>query len=163
MQSTRQPIGITRALLAAVLMIGCVLFIWGNSFLDGEASGRISEAVAVFLSKVLGAIFGKSSNLVLFVRMNMRKIAHALEFFVLGFTSMVFLVLLRRVNAHMVAHAFLLVLAVAVADEAIQGFVAYRGSQVQDILLDFGGGMAGILSTLGLWAFCIGLFRRRKD
>lgn len=130
---------------------------------DGITSGRISEAVAVILSKFLRSILGRDSDFVFFLQTNVRKIAHAVEFFILGVSATSLLILLRWVNGHMVAHVFLLVLGVAVTDEAIQGFVAYRGSQVQDILLDFIGGTTGILSMLSVWAVWRCIFTRRKN
>ena len=62
-------------------LIGCLLcFIWGNSLLPGEISGRISDAVKEFLAFLLpGEVPGVTTGGGL-----LRKIAHFTEFAALG-------------------------------------------------------------------------------
>ncbi|MDR0898627.1 MAG: VanZ family protein, partial [Oscillospiraceae bacterium] len=85
---------------------------------------------------------------------------HAVEFAALGAAAVLLLTALRRVHAHMLLHAAGAVLAVAVADEAIQIFTG-RGAMVQDVLLDFAGGMVGLLVMLLLRAVFRAIFWRR--
>lgn len=140
-------IGWPRVFLAIALLLSCVWFIWSNSFLDSYASALRSQAVADFLARVMGGWLGPQSPIVRFMVRNVRKVAHAVEFCVLGLVSGMMLMLLRRATGHMVLHAVLLVLFVAVADESIQIFTG-RGAQVQDILLDFSAGIAGLFFVL---------------
>lgn len=123
-----------------------------------EASSRRSEAVAEFVTRVLGGLLGQNSAVVQFVRNHIRKIAHAVEFAVLGGVSAVMLIVLKRVSFGMLLHAASAVLAVAVVDESIQLFSG-RGSQVQDILLDFAGGMGGLLFILLVYLLISRFFR----
>ena len=153
-----ERIGWPRALIASALLILCVWFIWSNSLLDPYASALRSEAVARFVARELSRILGERSPVVRFVVLNIRKIAHAVEFFVLGALCALMLAILRRVSFHMVLHAVLLCLFVAVADEAIQIFTG-RGAMVQDILLDFGAAMAGLLLALSLWGIILRVVR----
>ncbi len=148
MQSNKEPIGVWRAAAACALLVACVWFIWSNSMLSSAASSQRSQAVANYLAKVLGGTLGHSNYLVHYVRTHVRKIAHAVEFCALGMTAVVMLTVLRRVNVHTVLHAAFFVLLVALADETIQLFTG-RGSQVQDIVLDFAGGVSGIVLLLG--------------
>lgn len=152
------PISVWRVLLVLLLVLGCVSFIWLNSTQSPAASSRRSEQMAEFLAQLVSRVLGSRSALIPFIRTHIRKIAHAVEFFALGLVAVVALLILRRVNVHMVLHAVLLVLSVAVADEAIQIFSG-RGAQVQDVLLDFAGGMAGVLLPLFilmLWRLLFG-------
>lgn len=154
-----EPIGWFRILLAGALLVGCVAFIWSNSLQSMVESGLRSQAVADFLVRVIGKVLGTGHWIVQYVAKNVRKIAHAVEFFVLGGMAGMMLVVLRRVTPHMVIHAVSLVLAVAVADESIQ-IVTGRGAMVQDILLDFCGGIAGLAVLLVGWGVLRMLFGR---
>ena len=160
MNKQNEPIGWFRVALALLLLGGCVWFIWSNSALSPAESGRRSQMVADFLVRVLRGLLDSRSPLIRFVQANVRKIAHAVEFFVLGSVSVMMLIVLRRIHGHMLLHAVLLVLSVAVADESIQIFSG-RGAMVQDVLLDFVGGMVGILTTLAAYAVVRGVFARR--
>jgi VanZ family protein len=146
-------------MLACLLLVGCAWFIWGNSILSPAESNAQSELFTDFLARILGDSSGSASRVLRYMSTHVRKLAHAAEFAALGIAAAVILILLRRVNPHMVAHAFFLVLSVAVADEAIQIYTG-RGAQVRDILLDFAGGSAGLAAALGIRALCVGLARR---
>lgn len=124
-----------------------------------EVSNRRSQAVAEYLTKILRSFLSDDSSIVRFVNQNIRKIAHAVEYCALGIASGLMLIVLRQVTGHMTAHAFFLVLSVAVIDESIQIFTD-RGAMVEDILLDFCGGTAGLLIVLLLYGICVGLSRR---
>lgn len=145
--TVRRPAGWLRTALALGLLGGCLWFIWSNSLISPAESQRRSEAAARFVTGLLGGVLGDSHAWVLFLKGNIRKIAHAAEFFVLGVTLAGTLMLLGRVHVHLVLHAMFAVLAVAVTDEALQIFSG-RGAQVQDVLLDFAGGMAGLWGAL---------------
>lgn len=145
MRSNRivKPIHWFRKLVATVLLLGCILFIWGNSMLSPEDSSRLSKMVATFVTRVLHLVMDDNHPIARYLLQNIRKVAHAIEFFVLGSVSVLILKVLERASFSMVLHAVLLLLFVAVTDESIQMFTG-RGAQVSDILLDFSGGMAGL-------------------
>jgi len=147
-----------RVLIAGTLLVLCIWFIWSNSLLDAYASGLRSQAVAQFIARELAKVLGPRSPIVRFVLLNIRKIAHAVEFFVLGALSALMLIVLRRTSVHMILHAVLLCLFVAVADESIQIFTG-RGAMVQDILLDFGASLAGMLVMAAVWGIVLRIGR----
>lgn len=147
MQAKHSGVSLPRAVVALLLLLGCVFLIFGNSLLGPYESGLRSQAVADFIADFLGRRLGPNHAVVRFAVRNVRKIAHAVEFSLLGVVAALMLVILRRTTGHMVLHAVLLVLGVAVADESIQIFTG-RGAQVQDILLDFFAGIAGLTLLL---------------
>lgn len=124
-----------------------------------EESARRSEAVARIVLRYLTTIFGAGSGIVRFVSIYIRKIGHFLEFAMLGATGILILFVLNWLNIHNVVHIASLVLAVAVADETIQIFSS-RGSSVADVVLDFAGGVTGIVLMLILAGLVRGLYRR---
>ncbi|MDR0928881.1 MAG: VanZ family protein [Oscillospiraceae bacterium] len=155
----RGALGAVFSVLAVALVGGVIWFIWSNSLLSGMESGLRSQAVAEALGRLFRWLLGENSSFARYIVQNVRKVAHAVEFAALGAAAVLLLAALRRVNAHMLLHAIGAVLAVAVADEAIQIFTG-RGAMVQDVLLDFAGGMVGLLAMLLLRALFRALFRR---
>lgn len=154
------PIHPIRFFFAFLLLAACIWLIWSNSMQSPEASAARSRYVAELLGRFLGGIFGAQSSLVVFAQTHVRKIAHAVEFALLGVTSVAMLAILGRVNIHMVVHAAFLVLLVAVADETIQVFTN-RGASVLDVVLDFAGGLAGLSLALLVYGGIRAIFRRR--
>lgn len=73
-----------------------------------------------------------------------RKLAHLVEYGVLGCMLALMMVLRRQVRLQAVANCLFAGLSAAVTDEVIQLF-SNRGAQVQDIALDFGAVAAGIV------------------
>lgn len=142
-----KPIHGFRIFAALALLVACIWFIWHNSMLSPEDSDRRSQMAAEFLTRVFRTFLHEDSALIKLMVRNVRKIAHAVEFFALGTISIIILMILGRVNVHMVLHAVLLLLAVAVTDESIQLF-SQRGAQVSDIILDFISGMTGLSALL---------------
>ena len=133
-----------RKVLAFFLLFFCLWFIWSNSLQSPVESARRSEAVAAFIARFLRLFVSENHSIIRYLLFNVRKIAHAVEFFVLGFVCAIFLRLLKKVNLHMVLHSVLLLLAAAVTDEGIQLYT-HRGASVSDILLDFASGVCGLL------------------
>jgi VanZ family protein len=76
-----------------------------------------------------------------------RKLAHFVEYGALGCVLALLLTLLKRRRWQSVVNCAFAVLIVALTDETIQIFTG-RGSQVQDVWLDFAGACAGILLVL---------------
>lgn len=156
----RKPVHWFRILLALSLLSFCLWFIWSNSMLSAEDSERRSRIVTEYLARFLRLFFSENNTISRYLIQNVRKVAHAVEFFTLGSVSVIILWLLNLVNAHMTLHAVLLLLAVAVTDETLQLFF-HRGSQVSDIILDFAGGMSGLCVTLFLTGIGMAAFSRK--
>ena len=144
----------TKAWIGAAVVALIVAFIWGNSLLPQTQSRQESD----FVLRILQSIFRldidreTASHLV-------RKAAHFTEYALLG-VSAAALFLSRRRGVQSAVNAMSLCLAVAVLDESIQ-LLSQRGSQVQDVLLDFSGAAAGLLIFLALSGL-FRIFRRRK-
>lgn len=153
------PIHWFRVVVAFALLGGCIWFIWSNSMLSPQDSSRRSQMVADFLMRAMRMFFDDNSRVTQYLIRNVRKVAHAIEFFALGSVCVMILLVLRRINLNMVLHAILLLLFVAVTDESIQLFTG-RGAQVSDILLDFSGGLSGICISFFLIGVGKALFTR---
>lgn len=73
-----------------------------------------------------------------------RKSAHAIEFFVLAILIAISLKVYGIKGKAAIINVLFAVLLLAVLDEFYQSFVPGRTSRVQDVLIDFGGGVIGI-------------------
>ena len=118
-------------------LIGCLLcFIWGNSLLPGEVSGRISDAVKEFLAFLLpGEVPGVTTGGGL-----LRKIAHFTEFAALGACLAWRFGMLEKRKITALVYGF----GAACVDETIQVFVPDRGPGIRDVAIDTCGAAAGI-------------------
>ena len=121
-----------------ILILLTLAFIWGNSLLPGELSGRISDAAARLAAWVLHQPLVETSGGGI-----LRKLAHGTEFLVLGLE----LSALCRSRGRSWSLPLLLGLLTAMGDETIQRFVADRAGQLRDVWIDFGGLCTGV----GIW------------
>ena len=137
----------TAALILTLLLLCNLGFIWGNSLVSKAESHDLSVGVLGFLPGFLKDLFPNQEQLVHFVR----KLAHFTEFACLGGLSAGLLALFRKVSFHPAAHLFCGGFFVAAIDETIQIFTN-RGSQLQDVWLDFVGFSAGLVLVLAVRA-----------
>lgn len=74
-----------------------------------------------------------------------RKLAHGLEFFVLSI--LVFFALSKDNinNKDLIIRTLFIVVMAAILDEYLQSYIPGRGSSVSDVLIDFWGGVLGVL------------------
>lgn len=131
-----------RARLLLMLILLTLSFIWGNS-LDSRAasldkSGRVLALLRPYILALPLPALHAPEAMSAFVR----KLAHFVEFFILGGQLM----LLWRLIRPRVRMATPLALSVGAAciDEGLQ-FVSGRAPMVQDVLLDSLGALAGIV------------------
>ena len=111
-------------------------FIWGNSLLPGEISGRISDGVKALLAFLLpGEVPGVTTGGGL-----LRKIAHFTEFAALGASLVWRFGMLEKRKSNALVCGFL----AACVDETIQLFVPDRGPAIRDVLIDTCGVAAGM-------------------
>ena len=139
------------ALLIAIILT--LAFIWGNSLLNREQSSDESAWVLQLVTPILELFVGKgrvTEHLV-------RKLAHFTEFSLLGFELFFWFSYVREKGKEILLLAMAHGLFAALTDETIQLFSA-RGSQVQDVWLDFAGATAGALFALLITI----LFRKRQ-
>lgn len=126
-----------------VLLLANLCFIWGNSLVSRSDSHDLSVGVLGFLPGFLRDLFPDQEQLVHIVR----KAAHFTEFACLGGLSCGLLAATRAVKRHPFFHVWAGGFFVAAIDETIQIFTG-RGSQFQDVWLDFAGFSAGLLAVL---------------
>ena len=126
-----------------VLLLANLCFIWGNSLVSRSDSHDLSVGVLGFLPGFLRDLFPDQEQLVHIVR----KAAHFTEFACLGGLSCGLLAATRAVKRHPFFHVWTGGFFVAAIDETIQIFTG-RGSQLQDVWLDFAGFSAGLLAVL---------------
>ena len=128
--------------IVLVLLLALTLaFIWGNSLLPRTESQEISRGLLAELCAALetvGLHIDPQNDHWL------RKLAHFGEFALLGAELCALLFLNRRARPQGFVNCAFAGLAVAVTDEALQ-LISNRGSQVQDVMLDFAGFLTGLL------------------
>lgn len=130
-----------RRRIFTMLTVLFILFIFHNSMFPGQQSGNQSQYVMGLLDQMLATLRSPVTLSDYFVR----KAAHFTEYFILG---VLMLITIRSYRKPVLKSAFAgmsFLLFVPVIDEFIQLFTPKRGSSVLDVLLDFSGGMAGML------------------
>lgn len=131
-------------IIIIILLIAATLgFIWGNSIKSKIESQQLSLHVLQLIRPLLDAIFSPENE----TDHPVRKLAHFTEFGMLGAELILLKFLLQKLRLRTVLECLFMGLSAAVIDETIQIFNA-RGSQVVDVLLDFGGVITGAAVTL---------------
>lgn len=133
--------------LAVAIVALTIAFIWSNSLDPPSVSSEKSRLFA----KLIARLLGEKSALGAFLIRNVRKLAHVLEYALLGAEGFCLLALLGWLNGHNILHMLSGTLFIAVLDEAIQ-FYSSRGSSARDVLIDFSGACAAVLALLLLRA-----------
>lgn len=140
--------------LFAVLSVLMIAFIWSHSLQSRDQSSQESLGLLAMLTPMLKALgVADPESLHGFLR----KAAHFAEFGALGLCICGFTVNLGRLlGQRLVSMPLFAVLSVAVADEFIQLFSG-RAAMVQDVVLDFAGGLTGIAFAVACcWLGTIG-------
>ena len=128
-----------KILTAAILLL--IVFIWSHSWMPADMSASESGAVGGFLTPLLELFVGKGAVTDHLVR----KLAHFAEFSALGALTMAQSAVRGKTALENIENVGLRGLAAAVIDETIQLFADGRSGEVQDVLLDMGGVMFGIV------------------
>lgn len=135
-------------LLGGLLLLLLLGFIWGNSLLPATDSGEVSGALSRVVAFFLGSWAIAAENV-------FRKLAHFTEFAALG-------VLLawncRLWGREKLLPQVLFAMTVALMDETLQLFSPGRAGMVQDVWLDLGGFLTGLV----LWLTVTRLRERRE-
>ena len=144
-------------IILGLLVLLTLAFIWGNSLLPRTESQEISRGL---LAELCAALEHVGMHLDPQNDQWLRKLAHFGEFGMLGAELGLLLCLNRRQSVQGFVNCAFAGLAVAVTDEALQ-LISNRGSQVQDVLLDFAGFLTGLL-LCGLLCGIIGRKRPKN-
>lgn len=152
-----------RALWAMlVLIILTLAFIWGNSLLSRETSLQASSFVEAYIRPVLHALLGFLLAPSAIDAINIRKLAHFFEFFVLGVEITCLWYLLQPVRKLSVLWPIFLPLLVAGVDESLQ-IVSSRGPSLFDVGIDWLGALTGVFITMLLRTLLLRCNAHRRE
>lgn len=128
-------------IFAVGLLVLSIVFIFINSFQDVDASNQRSLALLEIINDYLSDLGIKNlSNIVI------RKIAHYMEFFVLGVVSCVAIrMFVSKQKRIWVLIPLGIGLVVAITDEMFQFVSAGRTPRVLDVVIDFSGVLSAVL------------------
>lgn len=143
-----------------ILIVLALVFIWGNSLVSGELSGKISDGIMAAMNTAAEKLgFGSDAFTYMMDEDGdgvaeqptshiIRKAAHVTEYAV--FTALVFL-RLESTGKKRFFTAWGLGALTGAIDETLQIF-SHRGSQVQDVLIDSAGALLGLsIILLYIW------------
>ncbi len=130
--------------ILTTLTILFILFIWSRSLASGEESTAQSDSVLKFITDVFNSI-NINININSFI---IRKMAHFLEFMVLGVLLTATVACYTDSFKNEIFKMLFILLAVPVSDETMQYISPDRGPQVSDVLLDFSGCITGWIVTI---------------
>ena len=140
-----------------LLLIITLAFIWLSSLESASESAEKSEGLLIAIAPILELFLSAD-------RINehmIRKLAHFIEFALLGGELILLCVIDRRTRPQQVINCLSASLAVAVIDEALQ-LLSDRGPQITDVLLDFSGAVFGILFVLLIYVL-VRMKKHRKQ
>ncbi len=147
--------------LTVCCSLACAAFIFSNSLQSGPQSGSRSGAVLEVIQSLFAAAGLRPESCP--SEFLIRKLGHFSEFALLGVCLSAMLCsftpqLLRNLGWILFAG-----LATGVTDESIQLFVSGRSGEVRDVLIDFGGVLAGIALALLVRAARRAIVRRKRS
>jgi VanZ family protein len=155
-KSTPQKRLTAAAILLLAIIVAVLLFIWGNSLESQPESQAKSLGMVEMITPLLEPIVGTGNVTDHFIR----KLAHFTEFGVLGALLVLYTVVRSRLRLQSVVNCLSFSLATAVTDESLQ-LISSRGSQVQDVLLDFTSAAAGVGFVLLIYSVVAVIHRKR--
>ena len=139
---------------ALALTVYWCFFIWHFSLAGAGESAATSGRFLHLFNEALE----RAGSDFRFTGLTIRKTAHFVEFFALGFLISLTLRLYRF--PHVIPFALPCVFAVATVDELLQFTSPGRGPALADVLLDTSGGICGILVFFGLSLLAFWLQKR---
>lgn len=138
-----------------VLIVLTLIFIWSNSLLGRESSSQKSGEVRATIQQLLNTIaipVQLTDHLV-------RKMAHFVEYFLLGAEMALYSVCCRTLMRRDIGNMLTGLFGAAFLDETLQIFSG-RGPAIADVWLDAAGGVTAMLLVFALY-FLITACRRR--
>ncbi len=145
-----------------ICLSAIIIFITAFAFYNSGKSFKTTHAESEAVVEVINPVIQKNEISVgqEALRLYIRKVAHVIEFAVLGAAVMLLTMRIKyQYGRSLFGFAFFYVLAVGTADEFIQS-LRDRSSLVSDVLLDFAGAMIGFL--MAFLAVKISVFIARK-
>lgn len=143
--------------LVWVVTLATIIFIFSNSCKSQSVSQAQSGRFLSLVKPLLAFFVGEEHVTIHLVR----KLAHFSEFGLLGAEGGLLLWLYAKKDKKSMAHTTAALFATAFLDETIQIFTG-RGPMIQDVWLDFAGGVCGLLLMAPLRVICHLIRQRRK-
>jgi len=144
-------------IMLIILMILTLLFIFVHSMIPPEQSTEESNKVG----EIVGEIIPPETPVGNYVQINLRKIAHFVEFALLGAEIAIYIMIYeRKVTRGALTYPIALIL--AFFDESIQMFSG-RGPAILDVWIDFSGFASLSLLIFGVWSLFLFVVRRTKS
>ena len=143
--------------IESVLIAITLCFIFQNSILSKQQSSSQSGQVYSSFIQIFDAIFGQG----VITQHVFRKMAHAVEFFVLGVEVYLLYYTLVGLKLKRLFEILCIGLIVGLVDESIQVF-SNRGAQVLDVWIDFAGYLLGVVICLGCVLVVKSIIKRRN-
>ena len=141
----------------SILIALTLWFIFKNSILSKQQSSEQSGSVFFAFQYIFDAIFGAG----VITPSVFRKMAHAIEFALLGFQVYLLYYTLMGFKIKRLFEVLCLGLIVGIIDESIQ-ILSNRGAQVSDVWIDFGGYALGVgVSMLSMFIVNFIIKKRR--
>lgn len=131
-------------LIFTVITICFIFFIFSNSMFSGHDSSKQSTFVMDVVNKLFARVGVHATVSEHFIR----KMGHFTEYFALGsLLTITVRMYARKPLKHIFTELFILTM-VPEIDECIQKFIPNRGSSVIDVMIDFAGGLTGLMVLL---------------
>lgn len=129
-----------------------ILFIFFNSSQTGANSNAVSYKIVGVISTGFEKIGFEPITMEGFLKLNIiiRKLAHGFQFFVLAIVLIFLLEHLEVKKENIVFYTLIAIIFFAVFDECHQLFVSGRTPSVIDVIIDFTGGVVGVIMINGL-------------
>ncbi|AOR24744.1 VanZ family protein [Clostridium taeniosporum] len=138
-----------RRLLLIILSLLCIIFIFFNSSQSGKYSQKRSRKIVNQVIPIVDECkFSnslKSNNIKQKLNFVVRKCAHAFEYCMLAISLYLLFNDLSFKFNNCLIYTLFVVLLTAVLDETLQFFMIQRTSSVIDVLVDFSGGIIGVI------------------
>lgn len=142
-------------IVLAVLILACLVFIWGNSAMPADESGALSSGLLDWLKQTFPFLENLSEHF-------LRKATHFLEFCGTALLVSWECLLLGQKGIHRATMPLLFAVLTAAIDETIQLYSPGRYSCLPDVWVDVAGACTGISAfwiLCGLWT----LWKNRKE
>lgn len=145
--------GMVSKLLLWICAISWMIVIYLFSSFEGEKSGNMSSGVTQTVVDMVYDDFEnysqeKQQSIFDNVHLSVRKLAHFLEYALLGFIYMALLTVYNRPKRYKWIVSTVLAGLYAMTDEFHQGFVADRGPAIFDVCIDTFGSLTGSICLM---------------
>lgn len=154
-------------IITSIIWIGFIAF---NTSQNGQVSNNATVSIAEKIVNKLQDVFSESeentntngSELIKKVNKYIRKFAHGFEFLVLAIIISSILYSFNIKNREVIIYTLFFVLLYAVIDEFRQIYIPGRNSNVKDIVIDFIGGIGGVIIFQCVF-ICKNIYLKKKS